>query len=69
MNEVLKCLDGPASTVSPGVRPPSTDPESATLIIGTDVETFSLLLKNLDSERTSVFFSFEFFLSLSITDI
>ena len=63
--EVLKCLDGPANTVRPGVIPPSTDPDSATLIIGTSVGTMSFSLKNLDSDNTSVVLSFEFFFSYS----
>ena len=34
---VLKCLEGPANTVRPGIRPPSSLPDNATLIIGTEV--------------------------------
>ena len=53
-NEVLKCLEGPANTVSPGAKPPSTEPDRATFNIGTSVVTISFSVKNLDSERTSV---------------
>ena len=40
-NALLKCLEGPANMVRPGVIPPSSEPESATLIIGTSVCTIS----------------------------
>src|SRR6056297_1833771 len=65
-NDVLKCFDGPARTVSPGVSPPSSRPERATLIIGTEVGTISFALKNFDFERIFESFDREFFLSLSI---
>ena len=44
----------------------STDPDSATLTIGTDVLTICLFVKKSDSDKTSVVLSLVFFLSLSI---
>jgi hypothetical protein len=66
---VLKCLDGPAHIVRPGVRPPSSLPDRAMLIAGTVVGTMSFLVKNLDSDRMAVSLIVEFFLSLSKSDI
>ena len=68
-NDVLKCLEGPASTVRPGEIPPSIDPDSATLTIGTSVETISFSVKNLLVDKVEVSLIFEFFFSLSIIDI
>src|SRR6056297_3032303 len=65
---VLKCFDGPASTVRPDDRPPSIRPESAAFTIGTFVGHWSCSEKNLDVARTEVSLIREFFLSLSITD-
>ena len=68
-NEVLKCFDGPAKTVSPGARPPSVEPDKATLIIGISVGTISFSVKNLESDNTSVNWTLLFFFNLSIIDI
>jgi hypothetical protein len=51
LNAVLKCFDGPAHIVRPGVNPPSNLPDNATLIIGTSVVIISFSLKNFDLER------------------
>jgi hypothetical protein len=66
---VLKCFDGPASMVSPGTIPPSTLPESATLIIGTEVGIISFFAKILLSANVDVKAIVEFLISLSLSDI
>jgi hypothetical protein len=67
-NPVLKCLDGPANIVRPGVIPPSTEPESATLIIGTEVVIISFLVKILLSASVSVKAIVLFFNSFSLSE-
>ena len=51
---VLKCFDGAANIVSPGNSPPSTEPDNATLIIGTDVVIISFSVNNSDFSRDDV---------------
>ena len=66
---VLKCLEGPANIVKPGVIPPSTVPDSATLIIGTEVGIISFLVKILLSASVSVKSIVEFLINFSLNDI
>ena len=65
LNAVLKCFDGPAHIVRPGVNPPSNLPDNATLIIGTSVVIISFSLKNFDLERIELSLIVEFFFNLS----
>ena len=64
-NAVLKCFDGPAHIVRPGVKPPSSLPLKATLMIGTDVVIISLLVKNFDLDNIADSLTLLFFLILS----
>ena len=65
LNAVLKCFDGPAHIVRPGVNPPSRRPDNATLIIGTSVVIISFSVKNFDLERIELSLIVEFFFNLS----
>ena len=49
---VLKLFDAPATTVSPGSKPPSSDPLNAIFRIGRSVGMISFALKNDDLEST-----------------
>ena len=65
LKAVLKCLEGPAHIVRPGVKPPSNLPDNATLTIGTSVGTTSLSLKNFDLDNIELSLMVEFFFNLS----
>jgi hypothetical protein len=65
LNADLKCLEGPAHIVKPGVRPPSSLPLNATFTIGIPVGIISFSLKNFDFERIDASLIVEFFLILS----
>jgi hypothetical protein len=65
LNAVLKCFDGPAHIVRPGVRPPSNLPDNATFTIGMDVGIISFSVKNFDLDRIALSLIVEFFLILS----
>ena len=66
---VLKCLDGPANIVRPGVIPPSTEPDNATLIIGTGVGIISFFVKILLSSNVEVRSIVLFLINLSLSNI
>jgi len=69
LKAVLKCLLGPAHIVRPGVRPPSSRPLRARLMIGIDVGIMSFFVKNFDSERIAVSLMVEFFCNLDKIDM
>ena len=68
-NDVLKCFDGPANTVSPLVSPPSRSPLSATLTIGTPVSISSLSANIGESVSTDVVPILLLFFNFDINDI
>ena len=65
LNAVLKCLDGPAHIVRPGVNPPSILPDNATFTIGISVGIISFSVKNLEVERIELSLMVELFFILS----
>ena len=54
LNAVLKCFEGPAHIVRPGVKPPSNRPDNATLTTGIGVEITSFSPNNLESSKIAV---------------
>src|SRR5688500_465315 len=65
---VLKLRLGPAIIVTPGRSPPSTSPDKAMLIAGTEVVMKFFGPKNLDSFRSDVSEIVEFLRMRSLSD-
>ena len=69
LNIVLKCFEGPANIVRPGVKPPSNLPDNATFIMGTSVGIISFSVKKTDWSNIAVSLMVLFFFNLSSNDI